>query len=61
MATSWITGVCWQQNRLEWTVLRRAKETWEVADAGAADLVSGAAGEAVDWAATITRPLNFLR
>ena len=53
MATSWITGVCWQQNRLEWTVLRRAKETWEVADAGAADLVSGAAGEAVDWAAAI--------
>jgi hypothetical protein len=34
MATSWITGVCVQQNRLEWTVLRRAKESWEVADQG---------------------------
>ena len=38
MAMSWITGVCIQQNRLEWTVLRRAKESWEVSDQGHADL-----------------------
>lgn len=36
MATSWITGVCLQPNRLEWTVLRRAKEAWEIAGQGSA-------------------------
>ena len=41
MATSWITGVCMRQNRLEWTVLRRAKEAWEIADQGRADLPAG--------------------
>ena len=41
MATSWITGVCVQQNRLEWTVLRRVKESWEIADQGNAPLSSG--------------------
>ena len=44
MARSWITGVCVQQNRLEWTVLRRAKEAWEVADQGSADGAAAAAG-----------------
>ena len=38
MATSWITGVCVQQNRLEWTVLRRVKEAWEISDQGSAPL-----------------------
>ena len=37
MATAWITGVCWRQNRLEWTVLRRAKEAWEIAGQGQAE------------------------
>ena len=34
MATSWITGVCLRQNRLEWTTLRRTKEAWEIAGQG---------------------------
>ena len=38
MASSWITGICVKQNRLEWTVLRRAKESWEVSDQGTAAL-----------------------
>ena len=38
MALAWITGVCIQPNRLEWTVLRRAKESWEIADQGQAEL-----------------------
>ena len=38
MATAWITGVCVLPNRLEWTVLRRAKESWEIADQGQAEL-----------------------
>ncbi len=42
MATSWITGVCAQQNRLEWTVLRRVKDAWEIADQGSAELPASA-------------------
>ncbi len=38
MATSWITGVCIQQNRLEWTVLHRVKESWEISNQGNAAL-----------------------
>ena len=38
MALAWITGICIQPNRLEWTVLRRAKEAWELADQGQAEL-----------------------
>lgn len=38
MAISWMTGACLRQNRLEWTVLRRMKETWEVHSRGHADL-----------------------
>jgi Tfp pilus assembly protein PilN len=47
MATSWITGVCVQQNRLEWTVLRRVKEAWEISGRGSTALpesVTGASG-----------------
>lgn len=44
MGTSWITGVCVRQNRLEWTVLRRAKESWEVHVRGEADLALPEAG-----------------
>ncbi len=38
MGMAWRTGVCLRQHRLEWTVLRRAKESWEVHDHGEADL-----------------------
>jgi len=38
MSISWITGVCVQQNRLEWTVLRRMKELWEISDQGSAPI-----------------------
>ena len=38
MSISWITGVCVQQNRLEWTVLRRMKESWEISDQGSAPI-----------------------
>ena len=38
MAISWVTGVCVQPNRLEWTVLRRVKETWEISDQGNVEL-----------------------
>lgn len=38
MATSWITGICVQQNRLEWTALRRGKEAWEIAGQGSEPL-----------------------
>ncbi len=51
MATSWITGIYVQQNRLEWTVLRRMKESWEVADQGAASLPVPEGGEAVSVSA----------
>ncbi|MGD9612261.1 MAG: PilN domain-containing protein [Kiritimatiellia bacterium] len=47
MATAWITGVCLRPNRLEWTVLRRAKEAWEIASQGRED-VPAAEGE-VGW------------
>jgi Tfp pilus assembly protein PilN len=52
MATSWITGVCVQRNRLEWTVLRRVKEAWEIADQGSAALsVSEGGGTGISAAA----------
>jgi Tfp pilus assembly protein PilN len=44
MANSWITGVCVQQNRLEWTVLRRAKESWEISGQGNAGLSASEGG-----------------
>ena len=46
MATSWITGICMQQNRLEWTVLRRVKEAWTVAGQGSAPLPASDGGAA---------------
>jgi len=48
MSVSWITGVCVQQNRLEWTVLRRVKESWEISDQGSAPIpVPDAPGDGV--------------
>ena len=44
MAIAWITGVCLRPNRLEWTVLRRVKEVWEIAAQGCED-VAAAEGE----------------
>ncbi|MDD2241169.1 MAG: PilN domain-containing protein [Kiritimatiellae bacterium] len=47
MGAGWITGVCVKQDRLEWTVLRRVKEVWEVQTHGAADLPGPLGGEGV--------------
>ena len=44
MATSWITGICVRQNRLEWTVLRRVKEAWEIASQGDAAVPASEGG-----------------
>lgn len=55
MGTAWITGVCMQQNRLEWTVLRRAKESWEVFAQDHADRPA-AEGEAEGWTAAVLKP-----
>ena len=55
MATSWITGVCWRQNRLEWTTLRRAKESWDIADQGRAE-GPPAEGEAGGISAAALKP-----
>ena len=43
MATSWVTGVCARGDRLEWTVLRRAKESWEVHAHGRSEEEAGGA------------------
>ena len=55
MANSWITGVCVQQNRLEWTVLRRVKESWEISTQGNAGL-SASEGEGVGISAGALKP-----
>ena len=55
MATAWITGVCVLPNRLEWTVLRRVKDTWEPAGQGGADL-PGAEGGKPGLAAAALKP-----
>ncbi len=36
MGNAWATGVCVRPDGLEWTVLRRAKESWEIHSRGAA-------------------------
>ncbi len=54
MATSWITGIFVQQNRLEWTVLRRVKESWEIADQGTGSLSAAEGGEALS--VSVLRP-----
>jgi hypothetical protein len=55
MATAWVTGVCLQPNRLEWTVLRRVKEAWEVADQGQA-LRPETEGAGERWTAAALKP-----
>ena len=59
MATSWITGICARKNRLEWTVLRRVKEAWEVHAHGEWDLPAGEGG--TEWSSAALKPLakNF--
>lgn len=47
MGTSWITGVCLRETRLEWTVLRRVKESWEVHARGEEAVPPGPGGEAM--------------
>ncbi len=44
MDASWITGVCARRNRLEWTVLRRVKDAWEIFGHGAAETPPAAGG-----------------
>lgn len=61
MASSWITGVCVQQNRLEWTVLRRAKESWEISARGSAELPSAEEGGGGLSAAAIKPHLKRFR
>ena len=56
MATAWRTGVSWQANRLEWTVLRRAKESWLVHAQGQAT-APHAEGEADEWTAATLKPI----
>ncbi len=36
MANAWATGVCVRPDGLEWTVLRRTKESWDVHSRGSA-------------------------
>ena len=55
MATAWATGVCLHPNRLEWTVLRRVKESWEVFSRGSAAR-SEAEGEGGGWTAAGLKP-----
>lgn len=55
MASSWITGVCVQPNRLEWTVLRRVKESWVISDRGSADGLP-AEGGAVGLSSAAIKP-----
>jgi len=45
MGASWITGICVKRNRLEWTVLRRAKEAWDVHTRGEAEWPGPPGGE----------------
>ncbi len=45
MGASWITGICVKRNRLEWTVLRRAKEAWDVHSRGEAEWPGPPGGE----------------
>lgn len=59
MDTSWITGVCARQNRLEWTVLRRVKDAWEIFGHGAADLPAAAGGSWVPGAELKTHLKQF--
>ena len=61
MASSWITGVCVQQNRLEWTTLRRAKEVWEVAGRGSAEIPAPEPGTFVVSSAALKPHLKQFR
>jgi Tfp pilus assembly protein PilN len=55
MAKAWATGVCVRPDGLEWTVLRRAKESWDVHSRGAAAFAPAEGEEAappavaMDW------------
>ncbi len=55
MALTWITGVCWQATRLEWTVLRRVKESWVIHTQGHAEAPPNEDGVA-EWTAATLKP-----
>lgn len=59
MDTSWITGVCARQNRLEWTVLRRVKDAWEIFGHGAAEMPAATGGNWVSGAELKTHLKHF--
>ncbi len=61
MGTSWITGVCVRQNRLEWTVLRRVKESWEVHAADSAVLAAPGADAAEPFSAKLKPHVKHFR
>lgn len=54
MGKAWTTGVCVRPDGLEWTVLRRGKDAWDVVSRGEAAFAQGEGEEAVnpgvmDW------------
>ena len=53
MGMTWVTGVCLRNARLEWTVLRRAKEAWEVHAQGEADGPPESGEGGGGWAAVL--------
>ncbi|MDR0994622.1 MAG: PilN domain-containing protein [Verrucomicrobiota bacterium] len=55
MGNSWITGVCVRADGLEWTVLRRGKESWETVAHGRAALAPAEDGLPA-WDASVLKP-----
>ena len=48
MGNAWATGVCVRPDGLEWTVLRRVKESWEIHSRGAAPFAPVESGDSGD-------------
>lgn len=53
MANAWATGVCVGPDGLEWTVLRRTKESWDVHSRGSAAFAPAGGGSEGDGDATV--------
>lgn len=56
MGSSWITGVCVRSGCLEWTILRRVKESWEVASQGSEVLAPVSEDGTGGWTAAALKP-----
>ena len=57
MASAWATGVCVRPDGLEWTVLRRTKESWEIHTRGTAPFApAGGVLEGDSEATAVTLP-----